>query len=72
VFSVFKKFKVLVVKESGYSLKLLRTYKGGEFYSNDFNKFCEDHGIKRLLIVPRSPQQNGMVERRIEASLTWR
>jgi transposase InsO family protein len=72
VFSFFKKFKVLVVKESGYSIKLLRTDKGGEFYSNNFNKFCEDHGIKRLLMVPRSPQQNGVVERRIKASSTWR
>jgi len=34
------------------------------FFSNDFNKFCEDYDIKRFLTVPRSPQQNDMVERK--------
>ena len=32
------------------------------FLSNDFNEFCEDHGIKRLLMVSRSPQQNDVVK----------
>jgi transposase InsO family protein len=34
------------------------------FFSNDFNKFCEDYDIKIFLTVPRSPQQNDMVERK--------
>lgn len=37
---------------------------GGEFCSNEFNDFYENLGIKRLLIVPRFPQQNGMVVRK--------
>ena len=64
MFSCFKKFKILVEKESDYSIKSLRTYREGEFCSNDFNEFCEDHGIKRLLMMLRSPQQNGVVERK--------
>jgi transposase InsO family protein len=32
------------------------------FFFNNFNEFYEDHGIKRLLTMPRFPQQNGMVE----------
>jgi transposase InsO family protein len=62
VFSFFKKFKALVKKESDYSIKSLRWIRG-EFCFNDFNEFCEGHGIKRLLTVPRSPQQNSVVER---------
>jgi transposase InsO family protein len=64
VFSCFKKFKTLVEKESDYSIKSLRTNSEGEFCSNDFNEFCKDHGIKRLLTMPRSPQQNDVVERK--------
>jgi transposase InsO family protein len=64
VFSCFKKFKALVQKESDYSIKSLRMDMDNEFCSNDFNEFYEDHGIKRLLMVPRSPQQNEVVERK--------
>jgi hypothetical protein len=35
---------------------------GVNLFCNDFNEFCEVHDIKRLLIVPRLPQQNGVVE----------
>ena len=54
VFNCFKKFKALVEKESDYSIKSLRT-DGGEVLSNEFNEFCEDHDIKKLLTVPKSP-----------------
>jgi len=36
----------------------------GEFCSNKFNEFCENHGIKRLLRVPRSPQQNKVIKKK--------
>ena len=45
---------MLVEKESGYSLKALRTDRGGEFTSKLFDDFCEAHGIQRFLTVPRS------------------
>ncbi|RDX88466.1 hypothetical protein CR513_29937, partial [Mucuna pruriens] len=51
-------------KESGYVIKALRSDKGGEFTSKEFNKFCEKNGICRPLTVPRTPQQNGVVERK--------
>ena len=58
---MFKNFKMLVEKESGYSLKALSTDCGGEFTSKLFDDFCEAHGIRRFLTIPRSPQQNGVV-----------
>lgn len=44
---MFKKFKAMVELQCGYHVKKLRTDKGGEFISNDFEKFCEDLGIER-------------------------
>jgi hypothetical protein len=31
--------------------------------SSDFKEFCDRHGIKREYTIPRTPQQNGVVER---------
>ena len=42
----------------------LRTDRGGEFTSQIFQTFCDQHGIKCHLTAPYSPQQNGVVERR--------
>ena len=44
-------------------IKCLRSDRGGEFISDEFFDFCEQHGIKRKFFVARTPQQNGMVER---------
>ncbi|GKV49381.1 hypothetical protein SLEP1_g56135 [Rubroshorea leprosula] len=63
-FPIFKKFKALIEKQSGYSIKVLWTYQGGEFVSAEFNKFCEDFGIKRQLTASYMPQQNGVAERK--------
>ncbi|KAJ7961681.1 Retrovirus-related Pol polyprotein from transposon TNT 1-94 [Quillaja saponaria] len=63
-FEVFKKFKALVEKESGHVIKSLRSDRGGKFTSNEFNIFCETQGIRRPLTVPRTPQQNGVAERK--------
>ncbi|GAU49327.1 hypothetical protein TSUD_136420 [Trifolium subterraneum] len=54
----------LVEKESGRVIKAIRSDRGGEFTSNEFLKYCEDNGIRRQLMVPRSPQQNGVAERK--------
>jgi hypothetical protein len=64
VFEKFKKFKAHVEKESGLVIKAIRSDRGGEFTSNEFLKYCEDNGIRRQLTVPRSPQQNGVAERK--------
>ncbi|KAG7552453.1 Integrase catalytic core [Arabidopsis thaliana x Arabidopsis arenosa] len=63
-FNKFKSFKATVEEETGLHIKTLRTDRGGEFMSQEFQSFCERSGIKRHLTAPYSPQQNGVVERR--------
>ena len=43
-------------------MKFIRSDNGGEFTSNEFNGFCEIHGIKRQFSAAKTPQQNGVVE----------
>jgi transposase InsO family protein len=39
--------------------------------SSDFKEFCDKHGIKREYTIPRTPQQNGVVERQKEQFNKW-
>ncbi|KAJ9566935.1 hypothetical protein OSB04_002901 [Centaurea solstitialis] len=51
-----------------------RSDNGREFKNADLNSFCEEKGIERHYSAPRTPQQNGVAERRnrtlIEAART--
>lgn len=64
VFTIFKKFKSFVEKQSGHFIKVLRSDNGKEYTSNEFGKFCEDEGVERQLTVIYTPQQNGVSERK--------
>ena len=44
-FQMFKWYLAIVEKEIGKSLKCLRSNKGGEFKSIEFEMFCNDKGI---------------------------
>ncbi|CAJ2645977.1 unnamed protein product [Trifolium pratense] len=61
---VFKKFKVLIEKESEKSIKILRTDGGGEYTSKEFENFCTNQGITHEVTAPYTPQHNGLAERR--------
>ena len=51
-------------KESGKQVKALWSDNGGEYISNEFKDFCRKEGIRRELIAPHNPQQNGVAERK--------
>lgn len=63
-FGKFKLFKVMVENETDKKNKCLRSDQGGEFTSKEFNTFYEVNGIRRQLLAPWTPQQNGVVERK--------
>jgi len=63
-FNIFQKIKVLVEKQSGKSIKILRTDGGGEYTSKVFEKFCEYNGIIHKVTAPYSLQHNCLDERR--------
>jgi hypothetical protein len=63
-FNKFKYFNTLVENETETKIKCLRSDNGGEFTSKEFDLFYETHGIKRQFFVSRTPQQNGIFERR--------
>nr|GEV11162.1 hypothetical protein [Tanacetum cinerariifolium] len=54
----FKTFKAMVENNKGLKIKSMRSDRGGEFLSKEFNKVCEDNEIRRFLMAPYSPQQN--------------
>ena len=63
-FSCFKKFKAMAELQSGFKIKCLRSDRGGEFKSSEFDQLCENEGIQRQLTLAYTPQQNGVVERK--------
>ena len=63
-FSKLCEFKELGEKESGNQVKALRSDNGGEYISGEFKEFCSKEGIRRELIAPHNPQQNGVPKRK--------
>jgi transposase InsO family protein len=59
----FKVFKALTENQTGKRIKAVRYDRGGEFSSGNFKEFCDKNGIKREYTIPKTPQQNGVVER---------
>jgi transposase InsO family protein len=50
----------MVEKQTGKSIKILRSDQGEEYKSRDFNKYCKDHGIVQQFMVPHTPRRNGV------------
>ena len=64
VFLCFKQFLVMAENVSGCKMGTLRSDRGGEYMSSEFNAFLAERGIKHQCIVPYTPQQNGVAERK--------
>ena len=63
-FSKFKEFKASVENRTRNKIKALQSYNGHEFASYQFKDICREYGIKREMITPYNPQQNGITERK--------
>jgi hypothetical protein len=64
VFNKFQEFKAKIENLTNKKIKTLRIDNGGEYTSKEFVAFCKSAGIRRELIVPHNPQQNGVEERK--------
>lgn len=62
-FACFQKFHAFVEKHIGASLEAILTDNGGEYLSNVFKCYLQQHGIAHQLTVAYTPQQNGVPER---------
>lgn len=63
VLGVFKKFKRMVERQTGFLIKTIVTDGGGEYTSNEFDEFYELEGIGHDVTPPYTPQHNGAAER---------
>ena len=50
--------------EKGVSIVKIRSDHGKEFENARFDSFCETNGIKKEFLTLKTPQQNGVVERK--------
>ena len=50
--------------EKGVPIVKIRSDHGKEFETTRFESFCEKNGIKKEFSTPKTPQQNGVVERK--------
>nr|GEY63108.1 hypothetical protein [Tanacetum cinerariifolium] len=71
---IFRKFITEIENLKDLKVKIIRCDNGGEFRNKELNDFCLQKGIKREYSNARTPQQNGVAERRnrslIEAART--
>ena len=68
-FEKFKWYLARVEKEIGKIFKFLRSNRGGEFISNEFNNFYIERGIKRKVSTLGTPEQNGIAKRRNRSTI---
>ena len=63
-FDKFKEYQSMIEKQTGKSIKILRSDQGGEYLSNEFLDHLKAKGIISEWIPPYTPQLNGVAERR--------
>ena len=70
---LLKLFK-LIMNEKEEKIKAIRSDHGREFDFSKVEQYCEENGINHNFSAPRTPQQNGVAERKnrnlIEAGRT--
>ncbi|BFG20843.1 hypothetical protein CerSpe_071170 [Prunus speciosa] len=72
-FEMFKIFQTEVERQLEKKIKIVRLDRGGEYYgrfdeggqrAGPFARYLQDNGIVAQYTTPRTPQQNGVAERR--------
>lgn len=64
VLQFFKKFKALVEKQTGQTIKCLQSDNGRKFCNEEFDRFLKEEEIARKFTTPYTPQLNGVAERK--------
>ncbi|GKA62971.1 putative ribonuclease H-like domain-containing protein [Tanacetum coccineum] len=71
---ILKKFITEIENQLNHKVKVIRSDNGTEFKNREMDEFCRQKGIKREYSIARTPQQNGVAERKnrtlIEAART--
>ena len=60
----FKKIVKRIQVEKGRAISRIRSDHGGEFENIKFENFCDKYGIHHEFSAPKTPQQNGIAERK--------
>lgn len=66
-FHAFRRLAKVIQNKMNLKIISIRSDHGGEFENNDFEMFCDEYGIEHNFSAPRTPQQNGVVERKNRA-----
>jgi hypothetical protein len=53
-FQMFKNYKLEVENQKGKKIQILKSDRGGEYFSMDFSLFCEENGITHQTSAPYS------------------
>ncbi|GJV36868.1 retrovirus-related pol polyprotein from transposon TNT 1-94 [Tanacetum coccineum] len=59
-FETFKIYKAEVENQKGKKIQILRSDRGGEYFSIEFSCYCESQGLIHQRTAPYTPQQNGV------------
>ena len=62
-FHYFKMFAQLSHTHTGRKIKVLRTDRGGEYLSKDFESDLSSKGTQHQFTTAYTPEQNGVAER---------
>ena len=67
-FEHFKYFVLRLEKETNDSVNIFRSDNGGEYTGKEFEHWIKSKGIRHETSISKTPQQNGVSERRTEQS----
>lgn len=61
-YKYFQIFHVMLERQTGRKLKVVRSDRGREFSLVEFQKYCKSYGIHRECTAPYTARQNGVAE----------